>query len=92
MAKDITKKQLVQEVSTLRRTVEELEKAAGDLEQVEAASKRAAEKYRVIADNTYDWEFWISADGMMIYCSPSCERITGFSSSDFINNRKICQE
>ena len=66
MAKDISKKQLGQEVTALRRTVEELEKTASELGQAEAASRRAAEKYRVIADNTYDWEFWLGPDAQFI--------------------------
>ena len=36
-------------------------------------------KYKVVADNTYDWEFWLSPDGRFIYNSPSCHRITGLS-------------
>ena len=83
MAKDISKKQLGQEVTALRRTVEELEKTAGELGLSEAASRRAAEKYRVIADNTYDWEFWLGPDAQFIYTSPSCERITGYLAGEF---------
>ena len=83
MAKDISKKQLGQEVTALRRTVEELEKTASELGQAEAASRRAAEKYRVIADNTYDWEFWLGPDAQFIYTSPSCERISGYLAGEF---------
>ncbi len=43
----------------------------------------ALEKYRTVADFTYDWEFWVGPDGEMIYCSPSCERITGYSRDEF---------
>ncbi len=83
MAKDISKKQLGQEVTALRRTVEELEKTASERGQAEAASRRAAEKYRVIADNTYDWEFWLGPDAQFIYSSPSCERISGYLAEEF---------
>lgn len=34
---------------------------------------------RIVADNTYDWEWWIAPDGRFLYCSPSCERLTGCS-------------
>jgi PAS domain S-box-containing protein len=44
------------------------------------------EKYKTIADFTYDWEFWIGPDGRMIYCSPSCERITGYTKDEFISD------
>jgi PAS domain S-box-containing protein len=44
------------------------------------------EKYRIVADLTYDWEFWIGVDGEMIYCSPSCERVTGYTKNEFMND------
>lgn len=83
VTKDLSKKQLVQEVSALRRTAGELEKAAGELAQKEGASRRAAEKYRIIADNTFDWEFWLGPDAQFIYSSPSCERISGYLAEEF---------
>jgi PAS domain S-box-containing protein len=33
-------------------------------------------KYRIVAENTYDWEWWRDTAGRFIYSSPSCERIT----------------
>lgn len=41
------------------------------------------DKYRAIADNTYNWEFWLSPDGHFVYSSPSCERITGYTAEEF---------
>ncbi|MCM0081439.1 PAS domain S-box protein [Geomonas sp. Red32] len=46
-------------------------------------AKAAADKYRIVADNTYDWEFWIAPAGEFLYISPSCHRITGFQAADF---------
>ena len=45
----------------------------------EEAPHKSELKYKVVADNTYDWEFWLSPDGRFIYNSPSCHRITGLS-------------
>ncbi len=45
---------------------------------------RASEtKYRIVADNTYDWEHWSSPEGRLLYVSPSCQRITGYTASEF---------
>jgi len=44
------------------------------------------ERYRIVADNTYDWEFWIDSDGDSIYQSPSCKRVTGYDASVFMAN------
>jgi PAS domain S-box-containing protein len=35
------------------------------------------EKYRIVADNTLDWEYWLAQDGSVVYCSPSCVSMTG---------------
>jgi PAS domain-containing protein len=34
-------------------------------------------RYQILADNTYDWEFWLSPEGRYLYVSPSSKRITG---------------
>jgi PAS domain S-box-containing protein len=45
----------------------------------EEALRRSEEKYRIVAEFTYDWEYWLDSDGHYIYVSPSCERVTGYS-------------
>ncbi|MCM2358977.1 MAG: PAS domain S-box protein [Geobacteraceae bacterium] len=49
----------------------------------EAALREAAVKYRIVADNTYNWEFWLSPEGRFIYTSPSCRRISGYEVEEF---------
>lgn len=51
--------------------------------RAEAALREAAVKYRIVADNTYNWEFWLNPDGRFIYTSPSCHRITGYACEQF---------
>jgi PAS domain S-box-containing protein len=48
--------------------------------------KSSEERYRIVADNTYDWEFWLSPEGDFLYSSPSCERITGYKAQEFGND------
>jgi PAS domain S-box-containing protein len=43
-------------------------------------------KHRIVADNTFDWEFWLDPNGRFEYCSPSCERITGHSRDEFMDD------
>lgn len=83
MRENKTKKQLSQELTRLRQAINDMEKSEDNLRQMEMKSKREAQKYRVIADNTYDWEFWLSPDAQFIYSSPSCERITGYLAEEF---------
>ncbi|MCU0770138.1 MAG: PAS domain S-box protein [Verrucomicrobia bacterium] len=44
------------------------------LEEVLRANEQ---RYRIVADFTYDWEFWLGPDGRHRYLSPSAERIAG---------------
>ena len=37
------------------------------------------QRFRAIADYTYDWESWVGADGRLIWVSPSVERLTGYT-------------
>lgn len=48
------------------------------------ALQKSEAKYRIVADNTYDWEFWRSPEGIFIYMSPSCKRVTGYEAREFL--------
>ncbi|MCM0082586.1 PAS domain S-box protein [Geomonas sp. Red32] len=52
--------------------------------KAEEALRASEEKYRTVADFTYDWEYWIGPDKSFVYCSPACERITGYPAADFL--------
>jgi PAS domain S-box-containing protein len=41
-------------------------------------------KYRIVADFTYDWEYWQNPDGTWRYVSPACERISGHRLEEFL--------
>ena len=53
---------------------------------------QAEAKYRTVADFTYDWEHWAKVDGTMVYVSPSCERITGYTAREFQDNPSLFRE
>jgi PAS domain S-box-containing protein len=82
--KDKTKEQLLAELETLRRQVAELQDLQNQLKSREEDLRRSEERFRTFADSTYDWETWRAPDGKYLYVSPSCERITGYRSEEFI--------
>jgi PAS domain S-box-containing protein len=51
--------------------------------KAEEALRESKEKYRIVADFTHDWEYWIDTDGSFNYLSPSVEAITGYTRQDF---------
>nr|WP_231715799.1 sigma 54-interacting transcriptional regulator [Desulfosarcina widdelii] len=52
----------------------------------------AEEKYRTVADFTYDCEYWANVDGSLEYISPSCERISGYAPQVFIKNPSLLKD
>ncbi|HLP80810.1 MAG TPA: PAS domain S-box protein, partial [Nitrosomonas sp.] len=52
----------------------------------EEALKKSEEKYRTVADFTYDWETWRAPDGSYYYVSPSCKRISGYAAGEFLSD------
>ncbi|MGA9141263.1 MAG: PAS domain S-box protein [Methanocella sp.] len=55
----------------------------------EDALRKSEAKYRIVAENTYDWEFWLSPELKFLYSSPSCERITGYRAEEFIAKPRL---
>ena len=45
-----------------------------------------------MADFTFDWEYWVSPEGNLIYVSPSCKRITGYSPNEFQEDPHLLQQ
>ncbi len=47
------------------------------------------EKYKLLADHTYDWEYWLGPDNNYRYISPSCQRISGYAPEEFISGPNL---
>ena len=71
--------------------LESFNKMASALKTYAEELKNSWEKFRIIADFTADWEYWEDPQGNLIYVSPACERITGYSPSEFIDNPKLME-
>jgi PAS domain S-box-containing protein len=54
--------------------------------QFEETLCKNEERYRTVAEHTYDWEYWLTPDGKFAYCSPSCERISGYRSDEYCSD------
>jgi PAS domain S-box-containing protein len=79
----IAREGLHQEVADLRRRLAELESADEARELAEQAVRDGEERFLTFASHTYDWECWHDVEGKLIYSSPSCYRMTGYSADEF---------
>ncbi|OHC62868.1 MAG: histidine kinase [Rhodocyclales bacterium RIFCSPLOWO2_02_FULL_63_24] len=54
-----------------------------------AALLESETKYRLLAENSVDWIFWLDAGGGYKYVSPACLTISGHSPEEFIADPKL---
>ena len=57
-----------------------------------AALRLSELKFHTIADFSEDWETWIDHQGRYLYCSPSCEKITGHPAEAFVARPELFLE
>lgn len=57
--------------------------------QMEDMLRTSETRYRIVADNASDWEYWISPEGEFLYTSPSCERTTGYAANKFETDPRL---
>ncbi len=50
------------------------------------------ERFRIFAEHTHDWEYWLSPKRKPVYHSPSCLRITGYTADEFMDNPDLLVE
>ena len=55
----------------------------------EQALRASEERLRLVANYTYDWEYWTSPSGEHLYISPACERITGYPPERFYEDSDL---
>lgn len=63
-----------------------------DLKTNQEALSASQVRFRTVADFTTNWEYWRAPSGNFIYVSPSCERITGYSTTTFYQNTRIMEK
>ena len=80
---------LITKIQDLEKDIDALTAKSFDVEKqklILTGLIESREKFRLIADYTYDWEFWLSPKGEYLYASPSCKKITGYSPEEFISD------
>ncbi|MEJ2031621.1 MAG: PAS domain S-box protein [Deltaproteobacteria bacterium] len=60
-----------------------------DRKRAEEALRENEERFRMFADFTYDWEYWISPEGNYIYVSPACKKVSGYDPEHFRDSRQL---
>ncbi len=81
-SQDKTKIELIKENEGLHQELKALKQKSQ--KQDEEQLRQNEFKFRVFADYTSDWEYWENENNQVVYMSPSCRKITGYSPAEFI--------
>jgi len=54
-----------------------------EIQQATQALMESEQRFKIVANFSHDWEYWLAPDGSIPWMSPSCEHITGYSVGDF---------
>lgn len=92
----ITKPFDIDEVRARIRTHLELARLRHSLEEMvlqrTALLEQSEEKYRILADYSPNWEYWVNPSGRLLYMSPACQDISGHAAIDFFANPCLLEE
>lgn len=75
----------------IERCLEKLE-LKRKIKRSEEALRKSEQRFRTVADFTFDWEYWVAPDRTYLYVSPSCERITGYQAEAFARDPQLLRD
>jgi PAS domain S-box-containing protein len=78
-----------QRTASLRDINERLSEEIRVRLQAERLLRETELQYRTVANFTYDWEYWKTPQGTLSYCSPSCERVTGYTAQELKDDPEL---
>ncbi|MBC8319339.1 MAG: PAS domain S-box protein [Bacteroidetes bacterium] len=54
--------------------------------QADNALLESEAKFKFLTDHTFEWEYWVDNNGKYLYISPACEKVSGYTATQFIEN------
>lgn len=54
------------------------------LSKYQARIAKNEEKFRIVSEFAYNFEYWVNQNKKIAFISPSCERVTGYSRKEFL--------
>lgn len=87
-----TNVQFLEEEIVMMNTIIGIIEKYKQVKQTKRAIIASEQKFRIISNNTYNWEFWEAPDGHFIYHSPSCKRVTGYSADELVDDQVILEK
>ncbi|MCL1886811.1 MAG: diguanylate cyclase [Betaproteobacteria bacterium] len=81
--------ELGQEILESAELNKRLEKEISHRKVVELDFALSNARFHAMVNFSQSWEYWEEPDGQIMYTSPSCERITGYTVTEFVENPEL---
>ena len=75
----------------LEQRLKKLEAEIAKHEKIGVALRESEERYRTVVEFASDLTYWRAEGGRFIYVSPSCKKVTGYSTYEFMNCPKLLE-
>lgn len=86
-------KKAEESLNTLNEQLEQrINERTAELMALNKSLRETEVKFQTLTDFTYDWEYWRSPENKIVFMSPSVERITGYTVSDFEKNPQLLDD
>ncbi len=66
--------------------------AVVEQDRIRQSLRESEERFRLIADYTFDWAYWVDTNGHFRYVSSACETLTGYGPQEFQHNHNLLHE
>jgi PAS domain S-box-containing protein len=53
-------------------------------ERQQSVIEESVWKFQTLSESTQDWQYWVGADGRVIFMAPSCLEITGYTVEEYL--------
>lgn len=70
----------------------ELESVIFQLNENMRETELVQRKFRLVAESSVNWEYWVKPDGEMEFVSPSCFNVTGYTNEEFLNDPSLVSD
>ncbi len=63
-----------------------IEKFSNAFKRYRTTVIESEKKFRIVSEFAYNFEYWLGPDNTLVFISPSCQNLTGYSREEFITN------
>jgi PAS domain S-box-containing protein len=90
--RDALEEKVEERTAELKKSYQALQLELKKRQVAEESLRESEVMFRTMAEFTYDWEYWLGADGKYYYISPACTRITGYRPEDFFSDPHLLEK